>query len=596
MIQISDTHRLVYRNATLKAYLYSNQSTRINFYDPDGESLGDTLQTNDKGFICAGTGTDVLQGYFVQNKALIVCTLSDGTTVQWVTGEDISGVVNDGRLLGLNDEEIFSANQEADSKTFDYLKLLNQPKLKPWQESQLTVAVGNTDGTDAWGSSVSVPKQVTVLKIQDLADCLTGLKCSYRKCIVLKRPVRPGQQLMVVSETGSDTILLNEGVAVPDSESDEQYTNAISVLDAYEGVALAAVYTRNDVYEWQAVSKTRLFDLNSGANGLQYVNMGTSAVTSAAVRKDAKVVIVSQSSGQDSSLQLVFSRAGQNVIVVNNSFNKLYLCNVLPTTVSQESSVCVLSGMTASPASSASRRSVAAVGSGVIGDGVIRFWGLGTNADSYVNGVSGGTVQRVTFRPIAEVSGNVTLNLGDLRIDPYAESLEISVDVSGISVTSSAVHTIGFSVYVYGGADGQVLGVATPRLYAKPTLASGVSEPAFGTLAIGQHQSVKISPYVSGNASTVKWENADFPTYVHGGIPVNSWAVDGSTHTKCATVLIARCSHYTRSVSNVFGSGESEVDTTTVIDMRYTPASASGSSSDNTELWSNPSPDWTSAG
>ena len=103
MIQISDTHRLVYRNATLKAYLYSNQSTRINFYDPDGESLGDTLQTNDKGFICAGTGTDVLQGYFVQNKALIVCTLSDGTTVQWVTGEDISGVVNDGRLLGLND-------------------------------------------------------------------------------------------------------------------------------------------------------------------------------------------------------------------------------------------------------------------------------------------------------------------------------------------------------------------------------------------------------------------------------------------------------------------------------------------------------------
>ena len=36
MIQISDTHRLVYRNATLKAYLYSNQSIRINFYDPDG--------------------------------------------------------------------------------------------------------------------------------------------------------------------------------------------------------------------------------------------------------------------------------------------------------------------------------------------------------------------------------------------------------------------------------------------------------------------------------------------------------------------------------------------------------------------------------
>jgi len=94
----------------------------------------------------------------------------------------------------------------------------------------------------------------------------------------------------------------------------------------------------------------------------------------------------------------------------------------------------------------------------------------------------------------------------------------------------------------------------------------------------------------------VMWLNGDLPAYVHGGIPVNSWAVDGSGRAKCATVLIARCSHYTRSVSNVSGSGESEVDTTTVIDMRYTPASASGSSSDNTELWNNPSPDWTSAG
>lgn len=144
-----------------------------------------------------------------------------------------------------------------------------------------------------------------------------------------------------------------------------------------------------------------------------------------------------------------------------------------------------------------------------------------------MNGVSGGTVQRVTFRPIAEVSADTTLNLGDLRIDPYAESLEISVDVMWhFQVTSSAVNTIGFSVYVYGGADGQVLGVATPRLYAKPTLASGVSAARFGTLVIGQHQSVKMNPYVSGNASTVTWKNADVPTYVHGGIPVNSWAVD----------------------------------------------------------------------
>lgn len=588
MIQVTDTHRLQYRNATLVAYLYSNLTTRLDFFDPNGNNLGDTLHTNDKGYIAAGTGSDILQGYFVKQSALIVCTLSDGTTVQWATNVE-NNVVNDGKLLGLHDEEIFSANEPEDKPNFDYLKLLNQPKLKAWREGQQTIAVGT------WGETFSIPKWATVLKIQDLADCLDSARCSYRKCIYLARPDRPGQQLLVVSETGSDTILLNEGVSLPDQTDPlGQYTNAISVLDAFEGVTLASVYTRDNTYEWKAVSKTSLFNLSGGRNGFQHVHLAAQITPEVNIQPETQVLLVSSSYAGAAAIQLLFSKAGQNVVVVNSTVSTLYLCNAVPSTPNSENSVCEIAGMSNSDPSSAARRNTTVIGSGILSDNIIRFWGMNSTASSGSGSSSGGKLQVKTFAPITSVTGNSNINLGNLTIDEDATALEIKINVSGITATTSEAITLSFYVYINGTKNGQVLGVCMPSVFGSPTISGGGSV-GYDSLAFGQHWSIKERSYTDGVENPTTWGNHDDELMVHGGLPINSWQVTGSDYTKCTALFIAQCGNAPRDVATTYTDEELVPhDVTTVIDMRFTDAAATSSVSDNSELWEDPSVVWTS--
>ena len=120
-ISIHDTHRLPYNNATITATrTQGGDTTPLEFFNAvDDESLGYTVYTNARGYICDRDGNLYTKGVFVREDAYVTATLGDGASTSWIVRPDSDIAVNDGKLLGrIEDDQAKREREEREGKTF----------------------------------------------------------------------------------------------------------------------------------------------------------------------------------------------------------------------------------------------------------------------------------------------------------------------------------------------------------------------------------------------------------------------------------------------------------------------------------------------
>lgn len=148
-ISLCDTHRIPYPNATVRAYKLADGTTQIKFkVGKNGTPDRFEVKTNSRGYFCDTNGTIYSVGIFLEEDALVKCTLADGNETTWQVCVDDDTPVNDGRLLGLrtptspdNDlEEKWSANSPNDH-ILDYNELTNRPTINEWMEVEQIVTM-----------------------------------------------------------------------------------------------------------------------------------------------------------------------------------------------------------------------------------------------------------------------------------------------------------------------------------------------------------------------------------------------------------------------------------------------------------------------
>lgn len=93
--QIYDSHRLMYKNAQIRAFDLSNRTTPLNFYNvtqerPEGVDVGTMLYTNENGYLCYGTNRQGVVCATVKKSAIIQVSLDGGTSwrIEWVSKVD----------------------------------------------------------------------------------------------------------------------------------------------------------------------------------------------------------------------------------------------------------------------------------------------------------------------------------------------------------------------------------------------------------------------------------------------------------------------------------------------------------------------------
>lgn len=148
MVNVFDTHRLLYRNAVLRAYDAANPTTRIDFFNGD-VNIGNEVYTNENGYLFyeAG-GRQPIENLNVNGSAIIKVSLDGGhnfditwqfidNTAQTVAPADI----HDMTYRGSDGARATWNITQADCDLPDYL-LKSEYETGIWGEQELAVADG----------------------------------------------------------------------------------------------------------------------------------------------------------------------------------------------------------------------------------------------------------------------------------------------------------------------------------------------------------------------------------------------------------------------------------------------------------------------
>ena len=141
-IPASDTHKVDYKNGTLTAKRLGT-TIDIKFFDGEGSDLGFSVRVNNKGYLCDTNGTLYTNGVFLREDAVVTYVGPSGTTSWTVKGQSDTPV-QDGKLLDVDGNEVWSANS-AGNYVLNYNDLTNKPKINEWSESQQDVIVTSQD-------------------------------------------------------------------------------------------------------------------------------------------------------------------------------------------------------------------------------------------------------------------------------------------------------------------------------------------------------------------------------------------------------------------------------------------------------------------
>lgn len=90
-----DTHRLMYRNARIRALDLSDRTSQIDFYniteaDPDGDNIGKIVYTDPNGYLFYGNNTQSVSCLAVKQSAIIQVDLhdTDAWNIEWIVEVD----------------------------------------------------------------------------------------------------------------------------------------------------------------------------------------------------------------------------------------------------------------------------------------------------------------------------------------------------------------------------------------------------------------------------------------------------------------------------------------------------------------------------
>ena len=152
-IPASDTHKVDYKNGTLTAKRLGT-TIDIKFFDGNDNDLGFSVRVNNKGYLCDTNGTLYTNGVFLREDAVVTYVGPSGTTSWTVKGQSDTPV-EDGKLLDVNGNVVWSANSSG-NYTLNYNDLANKPSINEWSESQQDVIV-TSQGSGEW-DTVTVDK------------------------------------------------------------------------------------------------------------------------------------------------------------------------------------------------------------------------------------------------------------------------------------------------------------------------------------------------------------------------------------------------------------------------------------------------------
>lgn len=138
MISIIDSHRLLYKNAVIRAFCFEDRTIPVSFFNADGVDVGETLRTNESGYLVNAEGTHQITSYFVKQKSIVQVSLDNGFSwpIEYIVESNIGADdIQDGSLLNKHGVRVWSANAK-ESYQLDYKDLSNQPDIRPWGEAE----------------------------------------------------------------------------------------------------------------------------------------------------------------------------------------------------------------------------------------------------------------------------------------------------------------------------------------------------------------------------------------------------------------------------------------------------------------------------
>lgn len=196
MINVLDTHRLLYRNATITALDLADKTTPVKFYnitDVDvAADIGYTVYTNDAGYICYGSNRELVSSLGLGGSAIVRVSLNGGQSwpIAWIVRNTENGVTAEDVKYKIYDQQgnILYDPLSRNYVMPDYL-LRSEYSNGIWKEESISVEATDTSiALSEWTTAIRVPSNVTANSIE-----LTG-------------QLRAGQKILVANEGKARTI------------------------------------------------------------------------------------------------------------------------------------------------------------------------------------------------------------------------------------------------------------------------------------------------------------------------------------------------------------------------------------------------------
>ena len=91
-MQVFDTHRLLYKNAQIRAYSLATPTTPISFKDDTDTDIGNIVYTNENGYICRSSDMQTVKCLKLSESAIVQVSLDGGNNwpIEWVIEDTLT--------------------------------------------------------------------------------------------------------------------------------------------------------------------------------------------------------------------------------------------------------------------------------------------------------------------------------------------------------------------------------------------------------------------------------------------------------------------------------------------------------------------------
>lgn len=188
MINVFDTHRLLYRNAQLRAFKQSAPTVPLNFLNYDGADIGNIVYTDENGYICYSSDMHTVTELLVNEPAIVQVSLDGGHNwpIQWIVSSNVSQAVERDDIGSLDyydgDGNVQTWDPLSGSAALpNYVRRSEFDPSDKWQETNL-IFPDNESTTvclmaDKWTSTVIIPNDITADTCWlNVSDCRVGQK------------------------------------------------------------------------------------------------------------------------------------------------------------------------------------------------------------------------------------------------------------------------------------------------------------------------------------------------------------------------------------------------------------------------------------